>query len=85
MNWKHVNYSVSMGLILTAVSFALFKHGGELFLWPGIFVEVLVNGLILLVIPSENFFGLPSGAYLVCNAAFYSLFIFLMLLAKKRA
>ena len=80
MNWKHVSYSVSIGIAVTALSFLLYKQGGALFLWPGFFMEVMINGLMLVVIPSDDWYSLPSGAYLVFNTAFYSFVVFIILL-----
>ena len=79
MNWKYVSYSVSIGVAVTALSSSLYKQGGEFFLWPGMFMELLVNGLMLFIIQSDDYYSLPSGAYLVLNTALYSSVIFVIL------
>ena len=79
MNWKYVSYSVSIGIAVTMLSSTLYKQGGELFLWPGMFMELLVNGLMLFIIQSDHYYSLPSGAYLVLNTAFYSSVMFVIL------
>lgn len=79
MNWKYVSYSVSTGVVVTALSYMFYKEGGELVLWPGTFMELVVNGVMLFVIQSDDFYSLPSGTYLVFNTAFYALVIFIIL------
>lgn len=79
MNWKYVSYSASTGVAVTALSYMLYKEGGELVLWPGIFMELLGNGVMLFLIKSDHFYSLPSGTYLVLNTAFYALVIFITL------
>lgn len=80
MNWKYVSYSVPIGIAVTALSFLLYKQGGALFLWPGMFVALVINGLMPLIIHSDDWYSLPSGAYLVLNTAFYSFVVFVILL-----
>ena len=84
MNWKYVSYSVSIGIAITALSFLLYKQGGALFLAPGFFMEVMINALMLFIIHSDDWYSLPSGAYLVLNTAFYSLVVFIILLVITR-
>ena len=47
MNWKYVSYSASSGIAVTALSFLMYKQVGALFLWPGFFMEVMINALML--------------------------------------
>ncbi len=79
MNWKYVSYSVSIGIAVTAISFLLYTAGGALFLSPGMLVELMINGLMLLIIHSEDWYSLPSGTYLFLNTAFYSFVVFIIL------
>lgn len=67
MNWKYVGYSLSIGIAVTVLSLLLYKQGGALFIWPGIFMELVINGLMLFIIHSDDWYSLPSGAYLVLN------------------
>lgn len=84
MNWKYLSYSVSLGVAITALSSTLYNHGGEFFLWPGMFMELLVTGLMLFIIQSDDYYSLPSGAYLVLNTLIYSLVIFMILFGVTR-
>lgn len=84
MNWKCLSYSVSIGVAITALSYLLYKEGGELFLWPGMFIELVINGLMLFIIQSDDYYSLPSGAYLVLNTVFYSAVIFTVLFTVRR-
>lgn len=79
MNWKYVSYAVSISVVITALANMLFKEGGELVLWPGLFMELMLTGLILFLNQSEELYGFPSGTYLLLNAAFYALIIFIIL------
>ena len=84
MNWKYVSYSVSIGIAVTALSFLLYKQGGALFLWPGFLMELMINALMLLIIHSDDWYSLPSGAYLFLNTAFYSFVVFITLVVITR-
>ena len=84
MNWKNVSYSVAIGIVVTALSFLLYEEGGALFLWPGFFMNAMINGLMLLIIHSDDWYSLPAGAYLVLNTAFYSFVAFIVLLVITR-
>jgi hypothetical protein len=84
MNWKLVSYSGSVGVAVTALSHLLYKQGGELVLWPGMFIELIVNILLLLVSESDNFYSVPSGTDSLINAVFYSAAIFVILSATTR-
>ena len=84
MNWKFVSYSVSIGVVITALSQLLYKQGGELVLWPGLFIELMVNSLLLFVSQSDHFNSLPSEADVFLNAVFYSAVIFMIFLAVTR-
>jgi hypothetical protein len=84
MKWKYVSYSVSTGIAVTALSFLLYGQGGALFLWPGMLVELMINGVMLFIIHSEDWYSLPSGAYLIFNTAFYSFIVFIILLLLTR-
>ncbi len=84
MNWKFVSYSVSTGVVVTALSHLLYKQGGELVLWPGIFIELMVNILLLFVSESDNFYSLPSRTDSLINSVFYSAVIFVILSATTR-
>lgn len=84
MNWKFVSYSVSAGVLTTALSHLLYKQGGELVLWPGIVIELMVNSLLLFVSPSDRFYSFPSGMDLLINAVFYSALIFMILSVVTR-
>jgi hypothetical protein len=84
MSWKLASYAVSVGVVVTALSHLLYKQGGELVLWPGIFIELMVNSLLLFVSESDNFYSLPSGTDSLINAVFYSAVIFMILFAITR-
>jgi hypothetical protein len=47
-------------------------------------MELMINGLMLFMIHSDDWYFLPSGAYLILNAAFYSFVLFIILLLIKR-
>ena len=85
MNWRYLSYSVAVGVSITALSRIMFKQGGEFVLWPGIFIQVLANGLTVIVMPKDSDFLLPSSTYLVLNTAFYSLIVFILLLLIVRS
>lgn len=84
MNWKLVSYSISAGVVVTALSHLLYQQGGELVLWPGMFIELMVNILLLLVSESDDFYSVPSGTDSLINAVFYSAVIFAILSATTR-
>lgn len=44
MNWKYVSYSASTGVAVTALFYVFYREGRQLVLWPGIFMDVMVNG-----------------------------------------
>ncbi|HEU4509709.1 MAG TPA: hypothetical protein VFR78_15820 [Pyrinomonadaceae bacterium] len=84
MNWKLASYSVSIGIVVTALAHLLYKQGGELVLWPGIFVKLMCNSLLLFLTDSDNFYSVPSGTDSLINAVFYSAVIFILLFAVRR-
>ena len=67
--------------MVTALSHLLYKQGGELVLWPGIFIELMVNSLLLFVSEFDNFYSVPAGTDSLINAVFYSAVIFMILCA----
>ncbi len=82
---KYLSYCVSGSVILTALSSLTYKLGGELLLVPGLFVEVMLTGFILLVfLTGDEYFSFPSGTYLIFNVIIYSCAaIGLLILAKQ--
>ena len=62
----------------------LYDSGGELVLWPGVITEVMFNGILLAIPSGDDFYTLPSQAYLLFNVIFYALIIFAFLLLVMR-
>ncbi len=72
--------SVLAAAVITAISYASLQWGGEYLLWPGLFLQVMFNGLLLLAIPTgDDYYTLPSGAYLAFNVIFYGVVVFMTL------
>lgn len=84
MNWKHISYSVSIGIAVTALSFVLYNQSCALLIWPGIFMELMINSLMLFIIHSDDWYSLPSGAYLALNTTFYSFVVLIIQLVITR-
>lgn len=76
MNRRLINYSLCIGIVVTAISFALYRQGGELVLWPGLLCQVLLNGILLFIPTGDDFYTLPSFSYLIFNTLFYALVVF---------
>ena len=51
-HWRRIHYSISLALMVTALSWLLFEHGGLLFLIPGFFLEVFL-GFVIIIDPEE--------------------------------
>jgi hypothetical protein len=76
-----LSYSIFLAVVISAISYVLYDRGGELVLWPGLLTQVVLNGVLLLAIPSgDDYYSLPSRAYLVFNVTFYASIIFGLLL-----
>ena len=82
---RRLTNSILTAIVITAISYAMFHEGGEYFLWPGLFVQVMLNGLLLLAIPTgDDYYTLPSGAYLAFSVIFYSFIVFIALFLFSR-
>lgn len=85
MSRRWINYSILAAIVITAISYAMFRQGGEYLLWPGLFVQVMFNGLLLLAIPTgDDYYTLPSEAYLAFSVVFYSFIVFIALFLFSR-
>ena len=69
-------FAISVAIVITAVSHVLHNSGGEFVLWPGIAAEVMFNGILLAIPSGDDYYSLPSQAYLLLNVTFYTLIIF---------
>ena len=65
MIWKQLSFSICVATVVASVSYVLLNQGGEFVLWPGFFVQVMFNGLLLAIPSGDDFYKLPSGAYLI--------------------
>lgn len=76
-----MSYSICIAVIITALAYAFYDRGGELLAYPGLMIEVLLTGFILLAIPTDDYYyKFPPVAYLIFNTVFYTLAIFAILL-----
>ena len=72
-NWGLWSYSTSLATITTAVSFFFYSSAGEFVVLPGMMMELITNGLLLLFVRTgDDHFTVPSGAFLVFNVIFYA-------------
>ena len=74
-----ISYSVCIAVMITALAHAFYHQGGEILAYPGLLMEALLTGFILLAVPTGDDYYSLSGSYLVFNTAFYALVIFVML------
>jgi hypothetical protein len=88
MNWSRLNFSLVIGILITSISYGLMNHGSKIFVQPGIFTEVMLNGALLLIPSGDEYISLPSGSYLVLNVMIYSALsftaFFLLRLARTK-
>ena len=75
--WKRLSYSVSLALLVTAMSYLFYSWGGEVLAYPGKVIDVCFNFLVFFV-AEEQF---PDGINLrvFFNIAFYSILIYILL------
>ena len=72
-NWALWSYSITLAIVITAVSFTFYSSGGEFLLLPGLMIELLTNGVLLLLVPTgDDYLTLPPGSFLVFNVIFYA-------------
>jgi hypothetical protein len=83
-NWRLLNYSICIALIITALSYVFPNLGGEYLMAPGIKIELLLTGMILIIPTGDYYYSFPSWSYLIFNIAFYSLMFFILLLVIKQ-
>lgn len=76
MNCQHLIYSISIAILVTAISYAFFDRWGEFILWPGVISHVMVNRLLLALPTGDVFLALPSAAYLFFNVTIYAAVVF---------
>ena len=69
-------FAISVAIVITAVSHILHDSGGEFVLWPALAAEVMFNGILLAIPSGDDYYSLPSRAYMVFNLSFYTLIIF---------
>jgi hypothetical protein len=81
-SWKRLSYSVSIALLVTAMSYLSYSWGGELFAYPGKFIDVCFNFLIFFV--AEEQFPDRLNLRVFFNIAFYSVMIFIMLCLRSK-
>lgn len=72
--------STLAAMVITASSYLAFRQIGEYLLWPGVFAQVMINGFLLLAIPTgDEYYTLPSESYLAFNVIFYAVIILMTL------
>lgn len=59
-------------VLLTALSSLFYDAGGEVLLRPGLFVEVMLTFLILMIPTGDYYFGFPAGTNHVLNSIIYT-------------
>lgn len=73
-HWRRINHSVSLAVIVTALSFFFVEHGGLLLLIPGFIFEGLLGFVIIIdpeeILLTEHAWG---GNVVVYSALFYVL------------
>lgn len=78
--WRLWSYSASLAIMITAVAFSFYRSGGELLAWPGLVMEVLANGLLLLLVPNgDDYIILPPNTYLIFNVIIYACIFYIIL------
>lgn len=87
--WRLVNYSLCIAIVIIGISYGLRGYGGTTFVQPGVFSEVMLNGVLLLIPTGETFLKLPTWSHVILNLIIYSVVIFVLLflvhLAKAEA
>lgn len=80
MNWRKLNYSLVMSLVIailiTAISNALNTPSGRILVQPGLHVQVILQGVLLLIPSGDLYISLPRGSYLLFNVVIYLVVIF---------
>ena len=73
-HWRRINYSVSLAVLVTALSLFFVERSSSSFLFPGFFVEVLLGFIIIIdpeeILLTEHAWG---GNVVVYSALFYVL------------
>jgi len=80
--WKRLSYSVSLALLVTALSYLFYSWGGALFAYPGKFIDVCFNFLVFFV--AEEQFPNRINLRAFFNIAFYSVIIFILLCLRSK-
>ena len=70
INW--LSFCLVGSVLITALSSLFYQVGGEVFLRPGEFAQVMLTGFILLVPTGDYYFGFPTGTDLVLNSIIYA-------------
>jgi len=80
MNSPKLYYSLVISLVIailiTAISYSLNTPSGRIFVQPGIYVQAVLQGVLLLIPSGDFYISLPRGSYLVFNVVIYSVVIF---------
>ena len=84
-NWRLWSYSISLATITTAASFFFYSSGGEFVVLPGMMMELITNGFLLLFVRTgDDFFTVPSGAFLVFNVIFYACTFYVVVAVTRK-
>ncbi len=81
-SWRRLSYSVSIALLVTAMSYLFYSWGGELFAYPGKFIDVWFNFLVFFV--AEEQFPDRINLRVFFNIAFYSVMFYIMLCLRSK-
>jgi hypothetical protein len=73
---RRLSYSICLGIVLTLISYLQPDRGGDLVLWPGLFVQVMVNTILLAIPTGDVFLSVPAESYVVFSFIIYTLAIF---------
>ena len=71
----HVRWLISClvgSVLITAISSLTYDAGGEVLLFPGVFVKVMLTGFILMIPTGDYYFSFPAGTELVLNSIIYT-------------
>jgi hypothetical protein len=76
LKWRRLTYAICTASVITAIGYVTEDQRVELLTSPGMFINVVFNGVMLMIPTGEEFYTLPTGAHLVLNLAFYTSIIF---------
>lgn len=75
--WKDLSYSLSVGILIAAISVVFYSWGGELLAVPGILIEAWIN-LIIISVSEDPYFSLRK-TWPIFEALCYSIALLILI------